>query len=77
MTQDILLRFALKPVVWVLCLSPLVELTWLFNTGGMTANPIEFLNRYLGEWALKFLLFALMMDIYIIQLITELLGQLE
>jgi len=37
----------------------LAGLAWLFYTGGMTANPIEFLNRYLGEWALKFLLFAL------------------
>ena len=60
MTQDLLNHFALKPVVWILCLSPLAELAWLFYTGGMTANPIEFLNRYLGEWALKFLLFALM-----------------
>jgi sulfoxide reductase heme-binding subunit YedZ len=37
----------------------LAGLGWLFYTGGMTANPIEFLNRYLGEWALKILLFAL------------------
>ena len=60
MTQNDLIRRVLKPIVWVLCLSPLAGLAWLAYTGGMTANPIEFLNRYLGEWALKFLLFALM-----------------
>ena len=62
MTEDILIRFALKPLVWILCLSPVAQLVWLFYTGGMTANPIEFLNRYLGEWALKFLLIALMIS---------------
>ena len=60
MKQNDLIRRVLKPIVWVLCLAPLAGLAWLAYTGGMTANPIEFLNRYLGEWALKFLLFALM-----------------
>ncbi len=59
MTQDKLIRRVLKPLVWVLCLAPLVNLAWLAYSGGLTANPIEFLNRYLGEWALKFLLIAL------------------
>ncbi len=59
MTQDKLIRRVLKPVVWVLCLGPLGGLAWLAYSGGLTANPIEFLNRYLGEWALKFVIFAL------------------
>jgi sulfoxide reductase heme-binding subunit YedZ len=59
MRQDILIRFILKPLVWILCLTPLAGLAWIFYTGRMTANPIEFLNRYLGEWALKLLLFTL------------------
>ena len=61
MTQDKLIQRVLKPLVWVLCLAPLLGLTGLAYMGEMTANPIEFLNRYLGEWALKFLLSALMM----------------
>ena len=59
MTQDIWVCYIFRPLVWVLCLSPLASLAWLFYSSGMTANPIEFLNRYLGEWALKFLLFSL------------------
>lgn len=59
MTQNNLIRRILKPIVWILCLAPLAWLAWLAYSGGLTANPIEFLNRYLGEWALKFLLIAL------------------
>ena len=59
MTQYISGRNLLKALVWILCLSPLVNLAWLFYEGEVTANPIEFLNRYLGKWALNFLLFAL------------------
>ena len=59
MTQDKLIRQVLKPLVWVLCLAPLPWLGWLAYTGGLTANPIEFVTRYMGETALKMLLFAL------------------
>jgi len=59
MTQDKLIRRVLKPLVWVLSLAPLAWLGWLAYSGGLTANPIEFLNRYLGEWALKFLIIAI------------------
>lgn len=59
MTRHISGHILLKALVWILCLSPLVHLAWLFYAGEVTANPIEFLNRYLGEWTLKFLLIAL------------------
>ena len=59
MKTDTLIRRVLKPLVWALSLAPLVWLAWLANTDGLTANPIEFLNRYLGNWALRFLLIAL------------------
>ncbi len=59
MTQDKLIRRVLKPAVWLLSLAPLAWLGWLAYSGGLTANPIEFLNRYLGDWALRFLLIAL------------------
>ncbi len=53
-----------KAVVFVACLVPLAWLFWLANTpgvggSGLGANPQEFLNRYLGQWALKFLIMAI------------------
>ncbi len=49
----------LKPIVFALCLVPLAWLVWLAGSGGLGANPIEAVNRYLGDWALRFLLIAL------------------
>ena len=55
----------IKPLVWVLCLAPLAWLGWLvadavlYQGRGLTANPVEFINRYLGDWALRGLLVAL------------------
>ncbi len=55
----------IKPLVWVLCLAPLAWLGWLvadayfYGGRGLTANPVEFINRYLGDWALRILLAAL------------------
>ncbi len=59
------ITWIVKPVVWVLCLAPLAWLGWLvadaYFYGGrsLTANPIEYINRYLGDWALRILLAAL------------------
>jgi len=39
--------------------TPLIWLSGLALTGGLGANPIEFLTRYLGDWALRTLLVAL------------------
>ena len=49
----------LKPAVFVLCLLPLLWLPTLFLIYGFGANPIETGIRYLGDWALRFLLIAL------------------
>ena len=54
-----LIRFVLKPAVFLLCLSPLAWLGWLAATGGLGVNPIETVNRSLGDWALRFLLISL------------------
>lgn len=48
-----------KTAVWLLALAPLAWLAWLMANGGLGANPAEFMNRYLGDWALRFLLIAL------------------
>ncbi len=53
------MRIALKPVVFAVCLLPLV---WLFGRGVMGhlgANPIEAVIRFLGDWALRFLFLTL------------------
>lgn len=59
MTQDQWIRRVFKPLVWGLGLAPIAWLCWLGYTGGLTANPIEFLIRETGDWALRFLLIAL------------------
>lgn len=49
----------LKAVAFTLGLAPLAWLVWLGANAGLGVNPVEFVNRYLGDWALRFLLIAL------------------
>ncbi|MBI2241027.1 MAG: sulfoxide reductase heme-binding subunit YedZ [Magnetospirillum gryphiswaldense] len=49
----------LKPAVFALSLLPLVWLGWQVAFGSLGVNPVETLNRTLGDWALRFLLLAL------------------
>ncbi|MGE5506499.1 MAG: sulfite oxidase heme-binding subunit YedZ [Actinomycetota bacterium] len=48
-----------KPVVFVACLGPLAWLVWQAFFGYLGVNPIETVNRFLGDWALRFLLLSL------------------
>ncbi len=57
--RDRLIRYGLKPLLFVLCLLPLVWLGWRAATGDLGVNPIEAVNRFLGDWALRFLLISL------------------
>ena len=50
---------ALKVVVFIVCLVPLARLGWGLYEDTLGANPIEFIIRSLGRWALKFLLITL------------------
>lgn len=59
MTTDQRIRFLVKPAVFVLCLGPLAWMIGRALTIGLGANPIEYSNRYLGDWALRFILIAL------------------
>jgi len=60
-----LLRHALaKPLVFLCCLLPLAWVVFRLTGGGpqggaLLHNPQDYLNRYLGDWALRFLLLAL------------------
>ena len=65
MTPENRIRWIAKPLVFALCLGPLGWLAWQIFAGGLTpagglgANPIEAINRYLGDWGLRFLLITL------------------
>ena len=48
-----------KLVLFVVCLMPLGLLVWRGFTGGLTANPIEFITHTTGWWALAFLMITL------------------
>ena len=50
-----------NPKLWVfgLCLLPLARLVYLGMTGGLGANPIEFVTRSTGTWTLVGLLITL------------------
>ena len=65
MTPENRIRWIAKPMVFALCLGPMGWLVWQVSSGGLSpagglgANPIEAINRFLGDWALRFLLVTL------------------
>lgn len=58
--KEYVIRRIAKPIVFTFCLLPLL---WIAYRGAVLtdlgANPVEMVNRYLGDWALRFLLVAL------------------
>lgn len=51
----------MKAVIFLVALIPLDRLIWLGFTDGLGANPIEFITRSTGTWALVFLCLTLSM----------------
>jgi len=51
----------MKALIFLLALLPLDRLIWLGLTDGLGANPIEFITRSTGTWALVFLCLTLAM----------------
>ncbi|MCW9031122.1 MAG: sulfoxide reductase heme-binding subunit YedZ [Gammaproteobacteria bacterium] len=51
----------IKPLIFLLCLLPLVLLSINFYLDELGANPFEVLTRSTGEWTLRFLLLTLAM----------------
>jgi sulfoxide reductase heme-binding subunit YedZ len=43
----------------LICLSPLAYLGWRTHRGDLTANPVEFIQHFTGDWTLRFLLITL------------------
>ena len=54
-------RYLMKVVIFLLALLPLDRLVWLGFTDGLGANPIEFITRSTGTWALVMLCLTLVM----------------
>lgn len=50
-----------KMAIWVCALLPLARLIWLGVHDDLSANPVEFIERSTGTWALVFLLITLSM----------------
>ena len=48
-----------KVLVFSLCLGPIFWLVWRAWHQNLTANPIEFITRYTGDWTLRFIVFTL------------------
>ena len=48
-----------RAVVFLLCLTPVFWLAWRGWHEDLSANPIEFITRYTGDWTLRFLVITL------------------
>lgn len=55
---DVAVRFG-KPLVFLLCLTPLALLVWRALSDGLGANPVEAIVHFTGSWALRLLLVTL------------------
>ena len=53
--------YFIKPLVFFCSLLPIIRLIWLGFDGDLGANPIEFITRSTGTWALVFLCLTLTM----------------
>lgn len=49
----------MKPLVFLLCLTPLAGLAWRGFSGSLGTNPIETITHATGDWTLRFLLITL------------------
>ena len=57
---DKILRFGMKPVVFLACLGPVATLAWkILVTHDLGANPVDVITRSTGKWTLTFLLITL------------------
>jgi len=48
-----------KPLVWALCLAPAAWLGWRVWKEDLTANPLEYITHFTGDWTIRFLVFTL------------------
>lgn len=48
-----------KILLFLLCLAPLFYAGWRAWQGDLTANPIEYITHFTGDWTLRFIVFTL------------------
>src|SRR5271157_1249174 len=48
-----------KVAVFALSLAPFFRLAWRVWNGNLTANPIEYITHFTGDWAIRFLVITL------------------
>ena len=53
------IRWIAKPAIFIAALAPLAFLLWRAAQNDLGANPIETINRFTGDWVLRFLLITL------------------
>ena len=58
--QKVLTHPAAKPLLFSLCLLPLIWLIYQVATNGAGANPQEYLIRATGDWTLRFICIVLL-----------------
>lgn len=57
---DKVLRFGIKPLVFLVCLGPIATLAWkIVVIHDLGANPVDVITRSTGKWTLTFLLITL------------------
>src|SRR5215467_12377275 len=54
-----ILRFVVKPIVFLAALGPAVYLTWAALTGNLSANPLSDITNETGVWTLRFVCITL------------------
>ncbi len=59
MINKILLSKWTKVAVFAACLVPFGVLVWRATQGDLTANPIEFVEHWTGDWTMRFLIITL------------------
>ena len=57
--KKLLLHPAVKPLLFLLCLLPIIWLIYRVATNGAGANPQEYLIRATGDWTLRFICIVL------------------
>ena len=67
--------FYAKCLIWAFAFMPILRLVWLGVNDDLSANPVEFVERSTGTWALVFLLSSLSMTP--IRLLTKQVWQIQ
>src|ERR1041385_4059968 len=48
-----------KITIWALCLVPALYLGWRFYQQDLTANPLEYITHFTGDWAIRLIVATL------------------